>query len=588
MAEQVKPTRTSKVTERAHAGMDGRTLGVLGGGQLGRMMAEAAHRLGIGLIPLDPAGMMSPAGQVAGQAVQGSFKDPAKIRELAAKADVLTVEIEHVECSTLEELEEEGVEIQPSPACIRLIQDKLVQKSHFEACGVPLGPFLDTPNEDAARRAGDAFGYPFMLKARKGGYDGKGNAVVKSAEDVSNAFKSLGGADCYAEKWCDYEREVAVMVVRNRAGEARAYPVVDFTAKNSICHTTMCPTTCSAAVQERIKEVATKAIKGLGDGASGIFGVELFVFKDGSVTLNEVAPRPHNSGHYTMDSCSCDQFEAHVRAVMGLPLPHDTSLGVGCAMMINIVSNVAEPTAETPAREFSELCNVTGASGHWYGKASASKGRKMAHVNVCAPNVVALSERLQPVKDLVGIGMPEIKPLVGVIMGSDSDLPCMKECCDVLREFGVPYECTVVSAHRTPDRMMEYAKAAASRGLRCIVAGAGGAAHLPGMVAALTVLPVIGVPVKTSALSGVDSLYSIVQMPKGVPVATVAIGNAKNAGLLAVRMLAGCGNDATLMAKMAKFQEDSRREVEDKVEKLEAVGEEAYLAASGKKSTTVM
>jgi len=252
------------------------------------------------------------------------------------------------------------------------------------------------------------------------------------------------------------------------------------------------------------------------------------------------------------------------------------------------VAKVNEPTAEAPACEFSKLCGMEGASGHWYGKASASTGRKMAHVTVCAPSIVSLSERLQPVKDLVGIGMPDIKPLVGVIMGSDSDLPCMKECCDVLREFGVPYECTVVSAHRTPDRMMEYAKAAASRGLGCIVAGAGGAAHLPGMVAALTVLPVIGVPVKTSALSGVDSLYSIVQMPKGVPVATVAIGNAKNAGLLAVRMIAGCGNDPVLMTRMAKFQDDSRREVEDKVEKLEAVGEEAYLIASGKKSTTVM
>eukprot|EP00928_Gymnodinium_smaydae_P046981 TRINITY_DN31326_c0_g1_i1.p1 TRINITY_DN31326_c0_g1~~TRINITY_DN31326_c0_g1_i1.p1 ORF type:complete len:589 (-),score=89.73 TRINITY_DN31326_c0_g1_i1:271-2037(-) len=574
--------------KRSHAGMDGRTLGVLGGGQLGRMMAEAAHRLGIALLPLDPGGINSPAGQVAGQAVQGSFKDPAKIRELASKADVLTVEIEHVECSTLEELEKEGVQIQPSPACIRLIQDKLVQKKHFETCGVPLGPFLDTPDVEAAKRAGEAFGYPFMLKARKGGYDGKGNAVVKSAADVSNAFKSLGGADCYAEKWCNYEREVAVMVVRNAAGETKAYPVVDFTAKDSICHTTICPTTCSQVVQQRIKDVATQAIKGLGCGASGIFGVELFVFPDGSVTLNEVAPRPHNSGHYTMEACTCDQFEAHVRAVMGLPLPTDTSLSVGCSLMINVIAQVDEPTAAAPAREFSELCGVEGASGHWYGKAAACKRRKMAHVTVCAPTVASLSARLQPVKELVGIGMPDVKPVVGVIMGSDSDLPCMKECCDVLKEFGVPYECTIVSAHRTPDRMMEYAKAAAGRGLRCIVAGAGGAAHLPGMVAALTVLPVIGVPVKTSALSGVDSLYSIVQMPKGVPVATVAIGNAKNAGVLAVRMIAGCSADAALMAKMAKFQEDSRKEVEGKVEKLEAVGEEAFLATSGKKSTTVM
>jgi len=145
-----------------------------------------------------------------------------------------------------------------------------------------------------------------------------------------------------------------------------------------------------------------------------------------------------------------------------------------------------------------------------------------------------------------------------------------------------------MSAHRTPDRMVEYARQAAGRGLRCIVAGAGGAAHLPGMIAAMTVLPVIGVPVKTSALSGMDSLYSIVQMPKGVPVATVAIGNAKNAGLLAVRMLAGCGDDRTLATKMAQFQEDSRKEVIEKAASLEEVGEQAYLAKSGKKSATVM
>merc|ERR1712187_455913 len=233
-------------------------------------------------------------------------------------------------------------------------------------------------------------------------------------------------------------------------------------------------------------------------------------------------------------------------------------------------------------------CSVSGAVGHWYGKDAARKGRKMAHVTVCAQDSQDLSRRLMPVEDLVGIGMPKITPLIGVIMGSDSDLPCMKECCDVLREFNVPYECTVVSAHRTPDRMVEYAKSAAGRGLRCIVAGAGGAAHLPGMVAALTVLPVIGVPVKTSALSGVDSLYSIVQMPKGVPVATVAIGNARNAGLLAVRMLAGCGCDAALAARIAKSQEDSKNEVETKAASLESQGETAYLAASGKKSATVM
>merc|ERR1719310_1440505 len=423
-----------------------------------------------------------------------------------------------------------------------------------------------------------------MMKSRKGGYDGKGNFVIQRVSDIEIAFKSFGNSDCYAEKWCAYEKEVAVMVVRSKSGETKVYPVVDFTAKNSICHTTICPAESPISVQEKTLEVADQAIKSLGKGTAGIFGVELFVFKDGSVTLNEVAPRPHNSGHYTIEACGCDQFEAHVRAVLGLPLPKDTGLRVGASLMINVISMVDEPTVATPAREFARLCGVSGAVGHWYGKGAARKGRKMAHVTVCAASTGELAERLAPVADLVGIGMPKPAPLVGVIMGSDSDLPCMKECCDVLKEFGVAYECTVVSAHRTPDRMVEYAREAAGRGLRCIVAGAGGAAHLPGMIATMTVLPVIGVPVKTSALSGVDSLYSIVQMPKGVPVATVAIGNARNAGLLAVRMLAGCSGDAALMAKLARAQDESRQEVEDKAGSLEELGEAAYLERSGKKS----
>jgi len=137
-------------------------------------------------------------------------------------------------------------------------------------------------------------------------------------------------------------------------------------------------------------------------------------------------------------------------------------------------------------------------------------------------------------------------------MGSKSDYETMKACADVLEEFGVPHEVQVVSAHRTPDAMADYAKSARSRGLKVIVAGAGGAAHLPGMVASHTTLPVIGVPVQTKALGGVDSLYSIVQMPAGIPVATVAIGNSRNAGLLAIRILAA--SDEGLAAKLDAFK----------------------------------
>ncbi|KAF3946616.1 hypothetical protein CMV_027139, partial [Castanea mollissima] len=175
----------------------------------------------------------------------------------------------------------------------------------------------------------------------------------------------------------------------------------------------------------------------------------------------------------------------------------------------------------------------------------------------------------------IGVLVDLVTPRVGIIMGSDSDLPVMKDAARILNMFGVPYEVKIVSAHRTPEMMFSYASSALERGIQIIVAGAGGAAHLPGMVAALTPLPVIGVPVRASALDGLDSLLSIVQMPRGVPVATVAINNATNAGLLAVRMMGI--RDADLLARMSQYQEDTRNDVLRKAEKLEKDGWESYL-----------
>ena len=167
------------------------------------------------------------------------------------------------------------------------------------------------------------------------------------------------------------------------------------------------------------------------------------------------------------------------------------------------------------------------------------------------------------------------QPLIGIIMGSDSDLPTMQAAIAVCKEFEVPCEVEIVSAHRTPERMVEYAKTAHERGLKVIIAGAGGAAHLPGMVAALTPLPVVGVPVSSRQLQGVDSLYSIVQMPADIPVATVAIGNATNAGLLAVQILAADRPD--LLVKVQAYRRSLNDAVLAKQAKLEEVGYQQYL-----------
>ncbi len=169
----------------------------------------------------------------------------------------------------------------------------------------------------------------------------------------------------------------------------------------------------------------------------------------------------------------------------------------------------------------------------------------------------------------------ENQPLVGIIMGSDSDLPTMESAIAVCEEFKVTYEVAIVSAHRTPARMVDYAQTAHQRGIKVIIAGAGGAAHLPGMVASLTPLPVIGVPVATRHLQGVDSLYSIVQMPRGIPVATVAIGNAQNAGLLAIQILAT--TDATLQTKVQQYRQSLAQMVLDKQSNLDQLGYKDYL-----------
>lgn len=171
--------------------------------------------------------------------------------------------------------------------------------------------------------------------------------------------------------------------------------------------------------------------------------------------------------------------------------------------------------------------------------------------------------------------MKNSKPLVAIIMGSDSDLPIMQEAAYILEEFAIPFEITIVSAHRTPDRMYSYAKSAEEKGIKVIIAGAGGAAHLPGMTASLTSLPVIGVPIKGKNLDGLDSLLSIVQMPPNIPVATMSINGARNAGLMAIKILAS--SDKKLLKKLDDFRESINSLITKKADKLEKIGYKKYL-----------
>ncbi|KAI8060133.1 phosphoribosylaminoimidazole carboxylase [Gongronella butleri] len=553
--------------------MNDQKVGILGGGQLGRMMVEAASRLNLQVVILD-APSDAPAKQIESTQAHlaGAFNDADKIRELASQVDVLTVEIEHVNASVLAELEAQGKKVHPSAQTITTIQDKYAQKQFLVARGVPVAEFMDCPDEAAVKAAGDAFGYPFMLKSKTMAYDGKGNYVVKSANDISAAMQALSKTPLYAEKWAPFTKELAVMVVRRANGEVRCYPVVETIHKNSICHLVIAPAQVDGAVQARAQKVAENAIKAF--PGAGIFGVEMFVLEDGQILLNEIAPRPHNSGHYTIEACDTSQFENHMRAILDMPLG-STAMKVPASIMVNILGE--SDSMEECYRPCHEALLVDGATIHLYGKKGCRAGRKMGHITVVGESMLQVQQRIKPILHAIepGVERPlSLQPLVGIIMGSDSDLPVMKIGAQILKDFGIPFELSIVSAHRTPLRMVEYAKSAAQRGIKAIIAGAGGAAHLPGMVAAMTPLPVIGVPVKGSSLDGVDSLHSIVQMPRGVPVATVAINNSTNAALLAIRIIGAFVPG--VLEQMDEYMVKMEGEVMRKVDKLDQVGWENY------------
>ena len=530
---------------------------------MGRMLAASASLLGIKVVILD-VGESAPAKQIVSPSaphlshIDGSFTETHKILDLAEKVDVLTIEIEHVDVNALREAQkisrQTPLVIHPSPSTIHIIQDKFRQKEHLSSQGCPISDFIavdSTP--DSVRSAVARLGLPLMLKSRTFAYDGRGNFVIRDLAEVNDAISALGSHSLYAEKWVPFSKEVAVMVVRTVSGEVVSYPAVETVHKNNICHLVFAPLRSrDPVIPQRARDVAEAAVKTF--TGAGVFGVEMFLMENGNnppfsslpeftvllgdLCINEIAPRPHNSGHYTIEACETSQYENHLRAILSLPLG-STALKVPSTAMLNLIGYSTSMDEIDTVTNFA--LTIPGASIHLYGKSECRKGRKMGHITLVADSDAQLRARLRPLLQILpnstpqeldlyapappppGSGFPDPQPLVGVIMGSDSDLPVMLPAARILDRFKIPYELTIVSAHRTPDRLVEYARSAASRGLRTVIAGAGGAAHLPGMVAAMTPLPVIGVPVKGSSLDGVDSLHSIVQMPVRLCSALVSI-----------------------------------------------------------------
>ncbi|GAB0139232.1 hypothetical protein EsDP_00007445 [Epichloe bromicola] len=593
-------------------------VGLLGGGQLGRMLCEAGAPLNTQIAVLDEE--RCPAKQINSNEyhVTGSFKDAAKIKELASNCDVLTVEIEHIDTEVLEEIDTHGkVAIHPSWKTLRLVQNKYEQKEYLKKQGIPIAEQMAIESGDAMlasmQEASKKFGFPWMLKARKDSYDGRGNFKVSSEADSKQAWEEFRNLSCYAEKWVPFELELAAMVIRTEddAGNPKRvipYPVVETVHEENICSKVfMPPRNVPEDVRRKAQKVATSVVEKL--WGRGVFAVELFLTKEGDIIFNECAPRPHNSGHASIESIPyMSQFKAQLTAILDEPLPEHLEPHVSSSIMINILGG-AKPDSHLALVEKAKSMygEKTAVYVHLYGK-EPKPSRKIGHITVTGFGSIAELERFaQPLLELTDsvrreclqasskplrpeaapaaaaakVRRPQGTPLVLVTMGSDSDLPVLKAGIDILNQFGVPWEVDITSAHRTPDKMAQRAREAADRGLKVIIAAAGGAAHLPGMLAAYTPLPVIGVPVKATHLDGYDSLLSIVQMPRGVPTATVAINNSTNAALLAIRFLGAFMPE--LLQKMKDYQLEMEQQVQDKANTLREIDVEAYLEKMGKK-----
>lgn len=347
-------------------------IGIIGGGQLGKMTAQIAKRMGFYVTVLDPV-PKCPAEHIADAQIVGSLYDPSKLRELAQISDVITFDVEHIDTHTLKQLQEEGTHIYPSPHLLETIQDKLKQKQVLTQHKVPVPNYQQidvlTPEFLAT------VSLPVVQKARTGGYDGKGVVVLKTMADADKILPTPS----LLEEYIDFEKELAVMVARTQHGEIACYPVVEmvFDAQTNICDIVAAPAAIAPELAQKAQQVAIQAVEAL-DGV-GIFGVEMFLTRTGEVLVNEIAPRPHNSGHYTIEACSTCQFEQLIRIISGLPLGETRLLTP--VVMANLLGEVGY-TGKPLIDGLSEALAIPGLTFHLYGKEITQPSRKMGHITV--------------------------------------------------------------------------------------------------------------------------------------------------------------------------------------------------------------
>jgi 5-(carboxyamino)imidazole ribonucleotide synthase len=366
-------------------------LGIIGGGQLARMTAIAALPLGVEVIVLEK-NPHSPAARLSPDCIVGDWADREKLLRFAAQCEVITLENEFVDAAALEVLERAGHKVFPSAKCIAVTQDKFAQKSALQNASIAVPKFCAVKSPEEIIVAGNHFGWPVVLKTRRNGYDGKGNFTLKSEADVAPGWQALGGDknELMVEAWFPFVKELAVIVTRGQDGATAVYPVVETIQRNHVCHVVKAPAQISDELAKRAAALAKRSVEAV--GGIGSFGVEMFLAANGDLAINELAPRVHNSGHYTIEACDCSQFENHVRAVLGWPLGNPLMVAPA-AVMVNLLGT--KKTSGQP-RGLEAALQMNGARVHLYGKLMSGPARKMGHITVLENSVdeaQAIAER---------------------------------------------------------------------------------------------------------------------------------------------------------------------------------------------------
>ena len=364
-------------------------LGIIGGGQLGMMIAEAAKNLSehiSEITVLDPT-ENCPAAQAGAKQIVGDFKDEIAILKLAEQSDIITYEIESGNTDVLSKLK---AEIEPSPSTLGIIQDKLSQKTFLSENGLPVPQFYEITSLDDLRKKIKDLGLPVLLKSRRDAYDGRGNFKITSSNEIEKAYQHFDGKSLMVEKFVNFKMEVSVIAARNTKGDITTYPLVENIHQNNILKMTIAPARVSDDVINNAGEIAKKTMEVL--KGAGVFGIEMFIDQDDKILINEIAPRVHNSGHHTLQSCKTSQFEQHLRAILGL------ELGSTDLVHKTVMCNILGPDGFEGKYKPVELEN-DGVYLKMYGKSVSKPQRKLGHFNIVDLNDSGSIDRLIEIAD---------------------------------------------------------------------------------------------------------------------------------------------------------------------------------------------